>query len=514
VRPIWGYARVSTEKEAQELSLADQERWVLEHARTNDAEVEVFKEQASAKSVLGRPVFAGMLKRLEELPAARRPQQIAVVAFDRLSRDLTDSLVVARTLRRLKVDLYVRDAGGLVRAETFGDKLQVIGRGIAAEGENAERSDRLRASWERRRREGKPGSNRAPYALQMAAERDVPADGDAPAWVLRAFEAYAQGTGTHTIARTLREEGPPHYVRTSRIGPDGAPIVKIKVPIWTFPAVQKMLRQRRYRDVIVPGDVFDFVQARLDSKPNARRERVHAYPLSSAIRCAKCGRAFHGRAITPGKRVTLASGEAKLYKATTPIRYYECNSVGCGVRINAEKLELQFRQEVSRLSADPKLVDRWLRAESKDTGVRAVRTEITALERSTAPDALEAARQRIWDVAMAAGPNASRDLEKQLGRIQTKADVERTRLAELRTSLEKRSTVERTADEAQKLLAGFWRRYDRSTTTYEKKRQLLDLLTAALGGCTADREGLYWVRNRKTPAQPATISRLRKHLSR
>jgi DNA invertase Pin-like site-specific DNA recombinase len=490
MRPIWGYARVSTEKEAQELSLADQERWLRQHAEANDAAIEVFKEQASARSVLGRPIFAAMLQKLEELPPAKRPAQIAVVAFDRLSRDITDALVVARTLRRLRVDLYIRDAGGVVSAETFGDKLQIIGRGIAAEGENAARSDRIRASWERRRREGKPTSNRSPYGLQLVAERDVPAATDAPKWVRRAFEDYAAGIGTHTIARALREDAPPHSVKTSRFGADGTQIVKTTTPVWSFSAIQKLLRQRRYRDVVVPADLFDRVQARLESKPHARRERIHAYPLSTAVRCAKCGRAFHGRATTPSKRRKLASGIVKVYSSGKTIRYYECDHYGCGVRINAERLEKDFRRDVNRLAADSNLVERWVGADRKKAGDRVIRVEIAALERSTSDKTLEAARQRVWDMAMAAGPNASRDLERQLSRLAVRAEGERTRLAELRQVVDRAATLKRTSEDAQRLLASFWRRY--AQVPYERQRQLVELLTEALGGATADREGLYW----------------------
>jgi DNA invertase Pin-like site-specific DNA recombinase len=486
---LWGYARVSTEKETQEVSLEDQERWLRDHARALDAEVEIFREQASAKSILGRPVFAGMLKRLEELPPSKRPRQIAVVAFDRLSRDLTDALLIARSLRAFRVELYVRDAGGLVRAETFGDKLQIIGRGIGAEAENAARADRIRASWDRRRREGKPTSNRSPYGLQLVAERDTPADGDSAKWVKRAFEQYLKGTGTHTIAKDLREHAPLHIVRTSRIGSDGAPIVKTRSYIWTYMSVMKLLRQRRYRGVVVTEELFDQVQERLENKPHQRRERIHAYPLSTAIRCAKCGRVFHGRGTTPSKKATLVDGTEVVYHGKL-VRYYECDHAGCGVRINADRLEERFRNEVSRLAANPKLITRWLSGDRGDGSTRELRQDIAALERSTSTEALEAARQRIWDLALNAGPNASRDLEKQLERINAKVDADRVLLSELVGKLERRDTSKRTVEEAQRLLHGFWPRYDRSP--YERKRQLVGALTAALGGCTADREGMYW----------------------
>jgi DNA invertase Pin-like site-specific DNA recombinase len=486
---VWGYARVSTEKEAQEVSLEEQERWLREHARSLDADIEVFREQASAKSVLGRPVFAGMLKRLDELAPSKRPRQIAVVAFDRLSRDLTDALVVARTLKALRVELYVRDAGGIVRGETFGDKLQIIGRGIGAEAENAARADRIRASWDRRRREGKPTSNKSPYGLQLQAERDTPADGDSPKWVRRVFEKYAKGTGTHTIAREMREQAPLHVVRTSRVGPDGNALTKTYSYVWTYAAILKMLRQRRYRGVVVREDLFDRVQERLDSKPHQRRERIHAYPLSTAIRCAKCGRAFHGRGTTPSKKKTLADGTSVVYRGTL-VRYYECDHAGCGVRINADRLEETFRREVGHLCADPKAVARWLNGDRGDGNAREWRRELAALERSTSTEALESARQRAWDLALSAGPHASRDLERQLARINAKIDSDRTSLLELRGKLERRDGAKRSVDEAQRLLQGFWARYDRSP--YERKRELLNLLTTALGGCTADRNGLYW----------------------
>lgn len=487
---VWGYCRVSTEKEAQELSLEEQERWVRQHARELDAEVEVFSEQASAKSVLGRPVFAGMLKRLEELPASKRPQQIAVVAFDRLSRDLTDALVVVRTLRALRVELFVRDGGGLVRAESFGDKLQIIGRGIAAEGENAAKSDRLRSSWERRRREGKPMSNMSVYGTQLLNERDTPADDDSPKWVKRAFEMYAKGASTHAIARELREHASPHIVRTSRVGPDGKAITKTWTPIWTYSAVRKLLKQRRYRGVVVSDDLFDRVQERLASNPHRRRERIHEYPLSTAVRCDTCGRAFHGRSITPGKKRTLASGKQVVYRGKL-IRYYECDSFGCRVRINAERLEEQFRREVGELAAaGPRTFARWLNGERDGDDARELRAEIASLERSTSAETLEVARQRVWELALGAGPNASRDLERQLARINAKAETERARLAELRVKIERRDTAKRTVEEAARLLKGFWSRYDRAP--YERKRELVDALTEALGGCTADRDGLYW----------------------
>src|SRR5487761_2399323 len=117
MRGIWAYCRGSTMKGEQEVSLEEQEGWARGYAAAADEPVTVFPERASAKSILGRPVFQQMIAQLEELPAARRPRALVTTTLDRLSRSMEDTLAVARTLRALKVELYVRDVGA-IKADT------------------------------------------------------------------------------------------------------------------------------------------------------------------------------------------------------------------------------------------------------------------------------------------------------------------------------------------------------------------------------------------------------------
>jgi DNA invertase Pin-like site-specific DNA recombinase len=137
----------STAKGEQELPLEEQERWAREHASGLGEPLKVFSERASAKSVIGRPVFQKLIAELEELISMRRPKQIAVTSFDRLSRDMTDTLVASRTLRSLKVDLYVRGVG-VAKADTFAQRAALVGQSMGDEAENEARSNRIKASWE------------------------------------------------------------------------------------------------------------------------------------------------------------------------------------------------------------------------------------------------------------------------------------------------------------------------------------------------------------------------------
>jgi len=238
---IWAYCRVSTAKSEQELSLEEQERWATIYARDAGSDLQIFREKASAKSTLGRPVFQKMIAGLQELVAVKRPRQVVVTSLDRLSRDMTDTLLVVRTLRELKIELFVRDVGPM-RAETFAQRAALVGQSMGGEAENEARSNRMRASWERRRREGKPTSNKVPYGLEMLNERDVPA-AESSDWVKSAFEWYTAGIGTITIAERFKKGAPPHIARVQRLDPAGRLIERVRKPVWESNRVVKMLRQ-------------------------------------------------------------------------------------------------------------------------------------------------------------------------------------------------------------------------------------------------------------------------------
>ncbi len=302
---VWAYCRVSTLKEEQGLSLDEQVHWAREFAVQRRARLRIFEERASAKTIIGRPVCRTMLSLLEQADT-ELPAVLIATSFDRLSRDMTDTLLLARSLREADVVLHVRDRGDVLMS-SFADQAALVGQAMGGQAENEARSNRCKASWARRRREGKPTSNKCPYGLQLLGERDVPEPGSAP-WVLRAFELYAKGTGMAKIAALLQREAAPHRVQTRRLSADGTPIIRERQPVWEENRIRKMFAQHRYRGTIVPNELFDHVQTVLQSKPRWQNTRIYEYPFSGAIKCSGCGRAFHGHATGASSRRVLADG--------------------------------------------------------------------------------------------------------------------------------------------------------------------------------------------------------------
>lgn len=355
---VWAYCRVSTRKEEQEDSLDTQRDRATAFAREQGLELRVFVEQASAKSITGRPVLSGLMGELENLGARQRPKFLFITALDRMSRDMVDGMYVGRMLRALKVVLYVYGKGE-VRLDTFAERAVFVGESMGGDAENEAKSKRSRDSWERRRREGKPTSNKVPYGLQLQGERDVPIPESAQ-WVRKAFEWYVQGDGSHVIGKRMAGNAPPHTWLTSRVGDDGERIRKTRSGTrWESLRVSKLLRQRRYRGTIVEPELFDAVEQRITATPKYGSRRKREYPLSGAMRCEGCGRHLHGRATGASSFHILADGTKKVYRRE-PIRYYAC--VICNYMLNAERLEKQFFDGIGPLVGDVGLLRKWIEA--------------------------------------------------------------------------------------------------------------------------------------------------------
>lgn len=74
---------------------------------------------------------------------------------------------------------------------------------------------------------------------------------------------------------------------------------------WEYNRILKLLRQRRYRGVVMTPELFDRVQELLASKPRWRSDRKAEYPLSGAVKCAGCLRSFHRHSSTGIKHIRV-----------------------------------------------------------------------------------------------------------------------------------------------------------------------------------------------------------------
>jgi DNA invertase Pin-like site-specific DNA recombinase len=482
-RLVWAYCRVSTLKTDQELSLEEQIRWSEDFARQRGAALKLFKERASAKTVVGRPQCARLLGLLEG-EEQDIPEFVIATSFDRLSRDITDTMVIARALKRAGVKLYIRDRGE-IGMESFGDQAALVGQAMGGHAENEAKSSRCKASWQRRQREGKPMSNKSPYGLQLKAERDVEEPTTGP-WVRQAFELYASGIGAHTIAKRMKIGAPPHRVVTSKRDAEGEPIVRVRAHVWEYNRVLKMLKQTRYCGTLVDPELFERVQEILRSRPHWRQDRVHEYPLSGAIKCLHCGRSFHGHATGGTSSARRADGTVQTYRRSKRVRYYGC--IVCNYMINAEQLESWFGETIRKIEAEPKLVDQWI-ATGRMTNTQDMVRERRVLEMRVRNGSFDTLRQRAWQLALSDDAVAV-DLPRQLRSINDEEGRCRDRLAEIADLIDRHNEATRDDAQARALLRNFRALYE--AATYDQQRELAHAAVQSLGGCKASKSGLVW----------------------
>ncbi|MBD5654672.1 MAG: recombinase family protein [Candidatus Eremiobacteraeota bacterium] len=487
---VWAYSRVSTLKTEQELSLDEQAKRAERFAQDMGFAVRHFVERKSAKSLLHRPVLTKLLEELESLKPRQRPKYLYATAVDRIGRDMADCVFIGHQCRRLNIGLWIGQAE--FKLNTFNDRLQFFGQSIGGDAENEARSRRCRDSWNRRRREGKPTSNKVPYGLQLVGERDVPIS-DSAQWVLNAFQWYAEGIGTHTIGKRMAGQAPPHTWLTTKIGDDGNRIEKTRAGThWEALRVAKLLRQRRYRGTIVPSDLFDAIQVRLANTPKNGSRTTRQYPLSNAMSCKSCGRHLHGRATGHSSRGRLADGTVRIY-SRKPLRYYAC--VVCHYMQNAQRLESEFFAEVANLSADEALLERWIATPSLGSAdLNALRKEVKRLEAETDERVVKAKRDRLVDALMSSSSMGNTEFERQLSRIEDDWHQKREQLLTAKRRLEGDASSIRSVQRARDLLRGFDVLYE--SADYENKREMVSAVAEALGGLVVSASGLEW---RKKP---------------
>ena len=229
------YARVSSEQQREQRTIASQTAALIEFATTLDLEVPtawIFEDDGYSGATLERPG----LERVRDLAAEGQIEAVLVYAPDRLSRKYAYQVLVIEELARHGVETRFVQAPQSATAE---DQLLVQFQGMIAEYERAQILERSRRGKRHRAQAGEVSVlSGAPYGYRYLRKReDAPAAYeviDAEARVVR--EVYAhytdRGWSIAAITRWLNDEG----VATRKAGAR-----------WERSTVWAMLRNPAYR---------------------------------------------------------------------------------------------------------------------------------------------------------------------------------------------------------------------------------------------------------------------------
>src|SRR5450755_465147 len=384
------YARVSSEQQREEHTIASQTATLIEFAKSHDLEVPkewVFEDEGFSGAILERPG----LERVRDLAAEGQIQVVLAYAPDRLSRKYAYQLLLIEEFARHGVETVFVKAPQGASAE---DQLVVQFQGMIAEYERAQILERSRRGKRHRAQSGEVSVlSGAPYGYRYIRKADqVPASYvviDAEARVVqRVYEMYTvEGLSIGAIARRLNAEGIPtrkHSARWER----SVVWAMLRNPAYRGAAafgktriagrirVTRALRRRgglvsnnsfgherpreEWIEIPVPAlvseDSFARAQELLyENKLRSRRRTITPSVVQGLVSCQKCGYAF--------SRTSTCSSARKIH-------YYKCigsdgwRKLGgplCDNRmVRQDLLDQIVWAEVIRLLEDPTLIQQEL----------------------------------------------------------------------------------------------------------------------------------------------------------
>jgi site-specific DNA recombinase len=385
------YARVSSEQQREENTIASQTAALIEFAKTHELEVPkqwVFEDEGYSGATLERPG----LERVRDLAAEGQIQVVLAYAPDRLSRKYAYQILLIEELARNGVEtLFVKAPQG-VSAE---DQLLVQFQGMIAEYERAQILERSRRGKRHRARAGEVGvMSGAPYGYRyIRKSEEAPAAYaviEAEARVVqRVYEMYTvEGLSIGEITRRINAEGVPTRKSSARwerstvwavlrnsayrglacFGKTRAatrtrvirPLRRRGVTTPSYTAGHERPREE-WIEIPVPALVSEESFARAqellqENKVRSKRRTITPSVVQGLVSCQMCGYAF--------SRTSTQSSARKIhyYKCIGSDSWRKLGGPVCGNArlVRQDLLDQVVWAEVIRLLEDPRLIQQEL----------------------------------------------------------------------------------------------------------------------------------------------------------
>jgi site-specific DNA recombinase len=380
------YARVSSDKQREENTIASQTAALIAFAREQQFEVPrewIFEDDGYSGASLIRPG----LERVRDLAAEGLIQALLVYAPDRLSRRYAHQILLIEELARAGVEtVFIRAP----RGSTPEDELLVQFQGMIAEYERAQILERSRRGKRHRARQGEVSVlSGAPFGYRFIRKTDHSAayyeiDEEQARIVRQIFELYSvQGLSIGAIARLMNERAVPTCKRRGRwerstvwgmlrnpaykgeacFGKTTiAPRQRITRPIRMRGGVatRNSASHERAREdwitiavpPIVSEETFALAQERLQAnKIHAPRRTVTPSVVQGLVSCTKCGYALY--------RTSTRSSARKIhyYRCLGSDAYRHLSGPVCNNRpVRQDLLDDVVWTEIVRLLEDPRLI--------------------------------------------------------------------------------------------------------------------------------------------------------------
>ena len=380
------YARVSSDRQKQEKTIASQTAALIERAQQMTYLVPkewIFEDEGYSGAVLVRPG----LERLRDLAATGQIEAVLIYSPDRLSRKYAYQVLLIEEFARQGVEvIFIKSP----KAQTPEENLLLQFQGMIAEYERAQIAERTRRGKRHRAKGGsvnvlsgapygylyvKKTENTEAYYEIISHEAEV---------VRQVFELYTKiGLSINKIARWLNEQqiatrtGHAQWCRSTVWGMLRNPAYQGKAcfgktELTERQKITRPLRQRggyssrcsanrersqdEWIEIPVPAliseQTFMLAKEQLEkNKQFATRRTQEPTLLQSLLVCQQCGYAYYRTSTRTSKR------KIYYYRCIGSDNYRHANGRVCDSRpVRQDHLDAVVRKEIIRLLEDPQII--------------------------------------------------------------------------------------------------------------------------------------------------------------
>ena len=469
----WAYCVVSSEGQSD--TLPHQLAWCRDVAARQTWTITRELSDVSSGKYGSRDAYQKMLADIRALPTDKRPEWVLMIRLDRVGRgdNLAHVQVTLSDLYDLGCKVFTREDGAIPMDSAMSQLIAAIKLAVAQQ-ENSVRTDKLMASYARRRqlRATDPTvsvTTRPPYGL-LYDNGKLRAKEPEDAAVRRAYELRLQGYGFHRIGQFLANEAPPLSRKNG----------KSEYQKWNGDRVSRLIRQEMYRDVLV--DAATWHRAQRNKRPLVQSSRRHEWPLGGgALRC-ECGTPLTG---LTGNTNNGTGAKRFYYSCSDRRRAHGTKGKAKFVVHRKERIEEQFVALLGRLSASRELTARFAAdSGTTDESERELRKRTVQLR--TEVGALPGRRERLF-AALEAGAMDNADFAQRLTQLKEREQRAQAELASAEAELAAERARVVSAAEAWQLVRATKAVWERAST--DEQQAMARVLGAALGGITVDIEG-------------------------
>lgn len=364
----YSYIRFSSKVQASGDSLRRQtelaEKWALE----NNLELDTRTYRDLGVSAFGNSEMEGLNAFLRAIDSGRikEGEYLIVESLDRLSRnpDILEAVELFLSIVRKGVILVTLSDGYTYNKADLDVMKLIVSISILARASNESKvkSDRLKASWENKRRNisQKPMTGRCPAWLTISGDRsEFVIVKDRVELLNRIYKMSRDGIGKNTIVKTLNSEKIPTWSNTKR-----------KTKGWQESYVHKLLTNRavlgfhtptvkgedgtrkpldevsNYFPAVIPEELFYSVQRARKARIGGRKGANYVNLFQGLCYCSSCGarmRLINKGGVNPKK---IGKRGARYYQCDEAVRLAGCKERG---KIYHSELESTFLKYCSEI---------------------------------------------------------------------------------------------------------------------------------------------------------------------